>query len=271
MSSLTKAALVAAVLLLVGKVAVTWAEEVPASAAVAGSLVAETQGLLGLMAGGPFTAETLNAIVAQVNAAPEEDRDRLAAAAAVLFSHALYAVPPAEASVEGETATVKLQARPLDLVLVLKDGVWQIDLAQTAAAMPASARKNATLLLGGLYAPPAEEEAAEPAADPVLELSDANFAAQVEQAQGLVMVDFFATWCGPCQAMKPVFHEFAAQNRARMKFGALDTDASPATARKYGIRAIPTVMVFQDGRKVAERVGFCSAEQLQAMVEPFLK
>ena len=85
------------------------------------------------------------------------------------------------------------------------------------------------------------------------------------------MVDFFATWCGPCLAMKPIFHEFAAEYQDRVAFGSLDTDESPNASRKYGIRAIPTVMVFRDGQKVAERVGFCDKDQLKAMIDPLLK
>ncbi len=245
---------------------------------MASDVVAQAQGLLGLTVGGPFTADALNAVVQQVNAASQGDQSKLAAAAGVLLSYALYADKPTEATVEGDTATVKLQAQPLELALVLKDGKWQVDLEKTLQGMPFAARKNASLLLPALFSAPAEAPAAAkttpaeiPAVDPVMELTDSSFVTKVEQAQGLVMVDFSATWCGPCQAMKPIFHQFAAQYQDRVKFGAVDTDASPNIARKYQIEAIPTVMVFQDGKQVAQHVGYCNAEMLQAMVEPFLQ
>jgi thioredoxin 1 len=240
---------------------------------VAQDLVAQSQGLVGLTAGGPTTAEALNAVIKQINSAPPEEQQRLAAAAGVLLSYALYADKPGEATVDGDQATVKLQARPLDLALVKKDGQWQVDLVKTLEGMPLGVRNNAALLLGALFVapPPAAAAATEAQADPVMELDDNNFAEKVENAQGLVLVDFFATWCGPCQAMKPIFHQFAAERREQMKFASLDVDQGTATARKYQIEAIPTLVLFRDGQKVAERVGYCSAAQLKALVTPFLQ
>lgn len=263
----------AAVALLIAGLAVSWATDSSRPEPVAQDLVAQVQGLLGLTAGGPTTAETVNDVLKQVNAAPPEEQQQLAAAAAVLLSYALYAEKPGEATVEGEQATLKLQAQPLELALVKQDGRWQVDLAKTLEAMPAGARKNAALLFPVLFMAPTSEAplpATQPPADPVLTLDDTNFAAKVEQAQGLVLVDFFATWCGPCQAMKPVFHQFAADYQGKVTCGSLDVDKARATARKYRVAAVPTVILFRDGQKVAERVGYCSAEQLKAMVTPFL-
>ena len=176
MSSTTKAALVGAALLILG-LAVGWAMDPPAPQAVASDLVAQAQGLLGLTAGGPFTAEALNAVVKQVNAAPPEDREKLAAAAGALLSYALYADQPGEATVEGNTATVKLQAQPLTLALANVNGQWQVDLAKTLEGMPLGARKNAPLLFPALYQPapalpaatPPVTVATQPQGDPVME------------------------------------------------------------------------------------------------------
>lgn len=275
MSTMLKVALVAAALLIVG-LATGWALDASQPENVTADLVAQSQGLLGLTAGGPFTADALNAIVKQVNAAPKEERDKLAAAAAVLMAYSLYVDKSGEATVEGDNATVKLQAQPLSVALVKQGEAWQVDLAKTLAGMPLGARKNAPLLFSSLYAPapPAPAATTHVTAahgDPVMELDDDNYAEKVEKAKGLVLVDFFATWCGPCNAMKPVYHQFAADYADRMKFGSIDIDQSPDTARKYKIEAIPTLILYQDGKKVAEEVGFCNADKIKAMVAPYLQ
>jgi thioredoxin 1 len=108
-------------------------------------------------------------------------------------------------------------------------------------------------------------------AEAVVVLNDDNFAAQVETAQGLVLVDFFATWCGPCRAMKPNFDKVAADYKDRLKFGALDIDVGTKTAKKYDIEAVPTLIVFKDGKQVAQHVGYCGPDDIKAIVDAYLK
>lgn len=88
-----------------------------------------------------------------------------------------------------------------------------------------------------------------------LHVTDATFAAEVEQADGLVLVDFWATWCGPCLAVAPVIEKLAEDYAGRVKVRKLDTDANQATAVRYKIRSIPTILLFQGGKPVDVVVG----------------
>ena len=114
--------------------------------------------------------------------------------------------------------------------------------------------------------------------DPVVELNDDNFAKEVEKAKGLVLVDFFATWCGPCKAMKPIFHGVAAEYKDRLKFGSLDVEQADVTTNKYKIEGYPTLILFKDGKPVAQQVGLphaddpkAAADALKALIDPYLK
>jgi thioredoxin 1 len=89
----------------------------------------------------------------------------------------------------------------------------------------------------------------------VLSFNDQNFDAEVLKSDVPVLVDFTATWCGPCKALAPVVEKLADEFEGRVKVGKLDIDAAPETTRKYGVRSVPTVMVFQGGQKKAQHVG----------------
>jgi len=100
-----------------------------------------------------------------------------------------------------------------------------------------------------------------------LTFSDQNFAEEVLKSDKPVMVDFWATWCGPCVMAGPVVDALADDYKGKIKIGKLDVDANQATAGQYGVMSIPTVILFKDGKEVARKVGFAG----RAMYENLLK
>ncbi|MFH1244317.1 MAG: thioredoxin [bacterium] len=97
--------------------------------------------------------------------------------------------------------------------------------------------------------------------------TDQNFEEQVIKAQKPVMVDFWATWCGPCQMAGPVVDELATEYSDKYVIGKLDVDGNQKTAQTYGVMSIPTVILFKGGKEVARKVGFAG----KAMYESLLK
>jgi thioredoxin 1 len=88
-----------------------------------------------------------------------------------------------------------------------------------------------------------------------VEVTDASFNEAVLHSDKPVLVDFWATWCGPCRMVAPVLEEIAAEHKDKITVAKLDVDANPATARDYQVLSIPTLMVFKGGEKVKEIVG----------------
>ncbi len=100
---------------------------------------------------------------------------------------------------------------------------------------------------------------------PIL-LSDETFDGVLGGSAVPVVVDFYADWCGPCKIMAPVLDAFASERRGGVLVGKLDTDRNQATAMRFGIRGIPTLIVFADGKEVAREVGVVARERLDALV-----
>ncbi len=100
------------------------------------------------------------------------------------------------------------------------------------------------------------------ASDKVKLFNDSNFEQEVLRSSVPVLVDFTATWCGPCKALAPLIDQVAAELEGKVKVGKLDVDDSPVTAGKYGVRGVPTVMVFKNGERVTQHVGLTTKARL---------
>lgn len=97
-------------------------------------------------------------------------------------------------------------------------------------------------------------------------VSDASFDTDVLQSDQPVLVDYWATWCGPCKMIAPILEEVAGEYAGRLTVAKVDVDANPDTAAKYGIRGIPTLMLFKNGQAAATKVGALSKSQLTAFL-----
>ncbi len=102
------------------------------------------------------------------------------------------------------------------------------------------------------------------------ELTDANFGAEVLNAKGVVVVDFWAVWCGPCRALAPQVDALAKEYEGRIVVGKMDVDANTEIPAQYGITSIPTVMFFKDGQLVDKHVGATNKKTLAEKVDALL-
>jgi thioredoxin 1 len=101
-------------------------------------------------------------------------------------------------------------------------------------------------------------------------VSDTDFAQEIEQHEGLAMVDFWAAWCGPCQIVAPTVEQLAQEYAGRLKVAKLDVDQSPQTAMKFRVRSIPSILFFKGGELVDAVVGAVPKSQLTARIEKHL-
>lgn len=107
-------------------------------------------------------------------------------------------------------------------------------------------------------------------AEPVV-VTDATFDAEVMQAEGPVLVDFWAEWCGPCKMIAPVLKEMASEQEGRLKIAKVDVDGNMATARKFGVSSIPTMILFKGGKAIQRVVGYTPKDRLMKALEPHLE
>jgi len=89
----------------------------------------------------------------------------------------------------------------------------------------------------------------------VIQVTDQTFASEIEATKGLALVDFWAVWCGPCQAIAPAIDQLAEQYAGKLKVAKLDTDSNQNTAVRFNVRSIPTIMFFKDGKHVDTVIG----------------
>jgi thioredoxin 1 len=104
----------------------------------------------------------------------------------------------------------------------------------------------------------------------LLHVNDKNFADEVLNAQLPVLVDFWATWCGPCRSISPIIEELAKEFTGRVKVTKLNVDENPATPSQYGVRGIPTLILFKGGKILDQIVGAVPKARLITMIEKAL-
>lgn len=99
------------------------------------------------------------------------------------------------------------------------------------------------------------------------QVSDSTFEASVLKSDLPVMVDFWAPWCGPCRAMDPIVDECAEEYAGKLKVFKMNVDENPATPARFGIRAIPTLIIFKDGNAVEQHTGSMPKDQLRQLID----
>jgi thioredoxin 1 len=100
-----------------------------------------------------------------------------------------------------------------------------------------------------------------------INVSDASFEADVLKASGPVLVDFWAEWCGPCKAIGPSLNEIAAALDGKLTVAKVNIDENPMTPGRYGVRGIPTLMIFKDGQVAATKIGALPKTQIQNWID----
>lgn len=107
--------------------------------------------------------------------------------------------------------------------------------------------------------------------DAILEVNDDNFVSEIEQGAGLHMVDFWATWCGPCRMVAPIVSELAGEYQDKgLRVGKLDVDSNPSTTARFRVTSIPSILFFKDGELVDRVVGAVPRPHLEEKIKEHL-
>ncbi len=102
-------------------------------------------------------------------------------------------------------------------------------------------------------------------------LTDDNFDGEIKNAKGPVLVDFFATWCPPCQVLSPILEKLEKEFGEKITFAKIDVDAAPQTSQQYGINPIPTVILFKEGKPAAQFTGLKPEAEIKEWLEKQIK
>jgi len=105
------------------------------------------------------------------------------------------------------------------------------------------------------------------ASEAIVEVTDANFDQLVLKSEQPVLVDFWAAWCGPCKAIAPIVDEVAQSYSGRVKIGKMDVDKNAATPQRYGVRGIPTLLLFKDGQVKEQIVGYVARDVIEKALD----
>ena len=108
------------------------------------------------------------------------------------------------------------------------------------------------------------------ASENITTITDTNFESEVLKASQPVLIDFWATWCGPCRAIAPVVEALAKEYSDKLKVGKLDVDNEPKVATQYDVRSIPTLLMFKDGKVVGQIVGNAPRPKIEDLIKKAL-